>query len=128
MRKQLAEGFEAYLSSHSSRCEYGTGAGSVPDDGLEISLTLVFRSGHRYCCQASSCHHGLQFRSGFDHLRDCFQEEGAEIGKPMRIRLRCIYERGALFAVNPSDAHPAYESTEKGFELVEVYNEAEASD
>jgi hypothetical protein len=37
---------------------------------------------------------------------------GVELGSPLNIRLRCVYEGGALFAIDPGAANPAYRLTE----------------
>jgi hypothetical protein len=55
------------------------------------------------------------------------REAGVELASPLTIPLRCVYEGGALFAIDPGAANPAYRSTE--FSEVEVAClEAEAMD
>ena len=38
---------------------------------------------------------------------------GAGVQRPLRVFLRCVYERGARFAVNPADPQPAYQAIEE---------------
>jgi hypothetical protein len=128
--KRLTKGFIAYMrparEQRGYRFNYGISVTNFSADGTQLFLTFTFRSGNRYCCWASACHHGLLFDSDFERLRQCFQEAGVNVGRPMRIRMRVVCEGGALFAAGPRDAHPTYEPALKRWECMEIYDESAA--
>ena len=129
MLKQLRDGFIHYMVARCRRTpahHYGVSVTETSADGKDLFLTFTFRSGHRYCCSAASCHHGLVFKSDFEQLQEYFEKAGAKVSRPMRIHMRVICEGGALFAENPGDAQPVYEAVAKQLEHVELYDESAA--
>lgn len=108
------------------RFNYGINVTAVSDDHAEIWVTFVFRNGHRYCCNASSCHHGLLSDFDFERLRQCFYEAGVHVPRPMLLHMNVVCEGGALFAVDPGDRPPQYEPVAKGWAHEEAYDESEA--
>src|SRR5689334_5156744 len=75
-----------------------------------LGLTLTYRAGGRYCCPVPAC----LFTPDWDRLRHLLRERGVQVEQPLRVLLRCVYERGARFARNPADRNPVYEPIEQG--------------
>jgi hypothetical protein len=125
---EFTQGFVAFMTrarKPGCECNYGINVTDV-SDGTTIWLTFTFQSGHRYCCSTSSCHHGLLFDCDYQRLRDCFRQAGVDVAKPMRIKMKVVWERGALFAVNPGVRHPEYEPNIERCSREEVYDEQRA--
>ena len=99
--KQLTQALVAYLTRPGARCSYGVGVSEVAADRKGLVLVLTFRSGQRYCCPEPGCHFGPLFRADWDRLRSLAREAGVELASPLTIPLRCVYEGGALFAIDP---------------------------
>jgi hypothetical protein len=129
MRKKLKQALQAYLLTDSEgrrrhrRAPLGV---SVTDAAVRfsISLTLTYRAGHRYCCSSPAC----AFHPNWEYLKERIGKAGIEVEQPLRIFLRCIVERGALFATDPGLAQTCYEPVEEQSESQHVVDELEGWD
>src|SRR5437773_2720204 len=70
-----------------------------------VGLTFTYRAGSRYCCTVPAC----LFTPEWGRLRDLLRSRGVVVEQPLRVLLRCVYERGAQFAVNPADPNAVYQ-------------------
>jgi hypothetical protein len=128
--KKLAHGFVIYTHPNGQSPEkYGISATDFSSDSKRIHLTFTFLSGRRYCCNCSSCHHGLLVADDYERLRESFRQAGVEVGRPMKIYMRVVCESGSLFDDGPRTGEslpPAYETLER-YECEELYDERWAS-
>jgi hypothetical protein len=128
---KLAHGFLAYMRPNEDPVYpaqvYGIRVTDFSPDQKAVFLTFSFRTGQRYCCDCSACHHGLLFDSDYERLRESFRQNGVEVGCPMRIHMHVVCEAGALFDFGPraGTLPPAYEQIERA-EWDEVYDERKA--
>src|SRR5262245_59199440 len=67
-----------------------------------MDVILVYRAGSRYCCSAPPC----LFSPVWDDLRRHLKRHGLPMDDPIQIRLRCLYETGALIAANHGADRP----------------------
>jgi hypothetical protein len=125
--KQLTRALVAYLTGPRGHCPYGVRVSELAEDRKSLLLVLTFRSGLRFCCPEPGCHLSLLLRADWERFRSLAREAGVELGSPLVVRLHCVYERGALFAVNPGSARPEYRPIEMS-EAEVVYHEAEVVD
>jgi hypothetical protein len=103
MQERLAAAFVEFLARNRGaggrRDYYGVWVDEVADDASRFDLTLVFKSGVRYCCAEPGCHTGFgpaDLRS-WRRLRAILERDGLVGIPPMTLyRLRGIVERGAL--------------------------------
>jgi hypothetical protein len=103
VQDRLAAAFAEFLARNRGaggrRDYYGVRVDEVADDASRFDLTLVFKSGVRYCCAEPGCHTGFGLRdSGSWRRMRKILERDARVGiPPMTInRLRGIVEQGAL--------------------------------
>jgi hypothetical protein len=131
VKKALIEYFTYGIDGRRLRSKAPFGV-SVSDAKLcfNVALTLTYRAGEKYCCTAEGC----AFSPDWTRLRECLRSHGIEPEHPIRILLRCVFERGARFAVRPGDRNPVYEPlaqarvTEHVIDEIEGWSPAATSD
>jgi hypothetical protein len=103
MQEKLAAAFAEFLARNRGalgrRDYYGVRIDGVADDASGFDLTLVFKSGVRYCCAEPGCHtgFGLKNSGSWRCVREILERNGSVGIPPMTIhRLRGIVERRAL--------------------------------
>jgi hypothetical protein len=89
-----------------------------------VGLTFTYRAGARYCCAAPAC----LFTPDWGRLRHLLRERGLQVEPPLRVFLRCVYERGARFAVDPADPKPVYQPIEEGRTSEHIVDELDGWD
>jgi hypothetical protein len=103
MQDRLAAAFTEFLARNRGtgcrRDYYGARVDEVADDASRFDLTLIFKSGERYCCAQPGCHTGFGLRDSgsWRRLREILERDGLVGIPPMTVyRLRGIVETGAL--------------------------------
>jgi hypothetical protein len=129
MRKSIKKALIAYFTKDADghrRCRKAPFGITVSDAALRFSiyLTLTYKAGSRYCCTAPAC----AFFPDWEDLKQRLREEEVEAAYPLRIYLRCVYERGARIAAVPSDAGTDYQPIEQGWESYHVVDEVDGWD
>ncbi len=103
--ERFTKAFVAYLAGNKGPegepAEYGISATGDESTGA-IELTLVFKSGVRYCCSEWGCHIGVPRAGRWDELRRCLSASGLEFPPKITLHLRVVVEQGAVIVCVPS--------------------------
>ena len=97
MDVNLTRAFFTYVASNRTPDgkppDYGIIASRDPDDKSKIDLTLILKSGVRYCCAEPGCHLGFFTEKSWRQLRHYLGTAGFAVSFPMKIHLKGIVER-----------------------------------
>jgi hypothetical protein len=103
MQEELTAAFIEFFSCNRGaggrRDYFGVRIDDVAPDGSAFDLTLIFKSGVRYCCAEPGCHTGFGLKGwkSWQLLREMFGRHGLADIPPVTIRRFCgVVEPGAL--------------------------------
>jgi hypothetical protein len=102
----------------------------VSESGREIKLLIKFWAGGRFCCGSPGCRFGRAFdQLNWNEFRELLRREGIEPAGTIKLIVRVVYEKGALFARSPgnpdTDYDPISESSWAEYERDEAQQERE---
>lgn len=91
-------------------------------------MSSPFRAGHRYCCNSPECQTSLVWNTDWYRLCILLLKQGIIIPSPLKLLVRVVCERGALFARDPGSSDPGYEAVDLAWEAEFVHDESAGED